>query len=88
MTRSSVLELAKAEGISVHERPVVPDDLISASEAFLTGTTAGVWPIESVDRQTLTHCPGPISTALRERFKRAAAGDDSEFAHWLTPTAR
>ena len=88
VTRSSVLELAKAEGISVHERPVVPDDLISASEAFLTGTTAGVWPIESVDRQTLTHCPGPISTALRERFKRAAAGDDPEFAHWLTPTAR
>lgn len=88
VTRSSVLELAKAEGISVHERPVVPDDLISASEAFLTGTTAGVWPVESVDRQTLTHCPGPISTALRERFKRAAAGDDPEFAHWLTPTAR
>lgn len=87
VTRSSILELAKAEGINVHERPVGPEALLEASEAFLTGTTAGVWPVESVDRRALAACPGPISTTLRERFQRAAAGDDPGFAHWLTPVA-
>ena len=87
VTRSSVLELAKAEGIDVHERALGPEALLDASEAFLTGTTAGVWPIESVDGKALGACPGPISQALRDRFKRASAGEDPEFAHWLTPAA-
>ena len=87
VTRSSVLALAKAEGVEVHERALGPEALLSASEAFLTGTTAGVWPIESVDRKPLGGCPGPISGKLRDRFKRASAGDDPEFAHWLTPAA-
>ncbi|MBB85584.1 MAG: hypothetical protein CL931_17370 [Deltaproteobacteria bacterium] len=88
VTRSSVLEIAKAEGIEVHERALPPEALLGASEAFLTGTTAGVWPIESVDRQPLSAgCPGPISQALRDRFKRASNGEEPEFAHWLTPAA-
>ena len=29
-------------------------------------------------------CPGPISTRLRDRFRRASSGEDPEFAHWLT----
>lgn len=87
VTRSSVLELAKVEGFDVHERALGPEALLGASEAFLTGTTAGVWPIESVDRKPLGACPGPISQTLRDRFKRASAGEDPEFAHWLTPAA-
>ena len=87
VTRSSFRALAKAEGDEVHERALGPEALLSASEAFLTGTTAGVWPIESVDRKPLGGCPGPISGKLRDRFKRASAGDDPEFAHWLTPAA-
>ena len=85
VTRSSIMELAKAEGISVDEADILPDDLLGASEAFLTGTTAGVWPAESVDRQALGSCPGPVSLILQERFKRVARGDDPDFAHWLTP---
>lgn len=86
VTRSAVIEIAKAEGISVRETPIKPDALLNASEAFLTGTTAGVWPIESVDGRTLgSVCPGPISTRLRDRFLRASNGEDPEFEHWLTP---
>ena len=87
VTRSSIIELAKAEGIPLREAELLPAELIEASEAFLTGTTAGVWPIESVDRRALSHCPGPVSMKLRERFKRVASGDDPEFTHWLTPAA-
>ena len=87
VTRSSIIELAKAEGIPLREAALVPSELLEAAEAFLTGTTAGVWPIESVDRRALGACPGPISTALGERFKRVARGDDADFVHWLTPAA-
>lgn len=85
VTRSSIIELAGAEGIKIRETPVEPEALLEAREAFLTGTTAGVWPIESVDRQTLSSCPGPISVALRDRFQRVVRGKDPKFAHWLTP---
>lgn len=87
VTRMSILELAKAEGIPLREAALRPSELLEASEAFLTGTTAGVWPIESVDRRALPACPGPVGKALAERFRRVAGGDDPDFAHWLTPAA-
>jgi branched-chain amino acid aminotransferase len=79
------MELAKSEGIAVREADISPPALIGASESFLTGTTAGVWPVESVDRQALGSCPGPVSVSLQARFKRVVRGDDPDFAHWLTP---
>jgi branched-chain amino acid aminotransferase len=86
VTRAAVIELAKAEGISVREAQIKPEDLLNAAEAFLTGTTAGVWSIESVDGRSLGPiCPGPISTRLRDRFHRVSAGEDPEFEYWLTP---
>ena len=85
VTRSAIMEIAKAEGIPVHEAQLKPDALLNAAEAFLTGTTAGVWPVESVDGQMLGRgCPGPISERLGARFRRASAGEDPEFEHWLT----
>ncbi len=86
VTRSAVIELAKAEGISIRETSIEPERLLNAREAFLTGTTAGVWPIETVDGRALGEvCPGPISTRLRDRFRRVSAGEDPEFEYWLTP---
>ena len=86
VTRSSVIELAKAEGIAFREVPLRPEALLAAGEAFLTGTTAGVWPVASVDGRALGRpCPGPVSSALRDRFQRVSSGEDPEFEHWLTP---
>jgi len=85
VTRRSVLELARADGVPVREAALRPDALLEASEAFLTGTTAGVWPVSSVDRRPLEPCPGPLSSRLRERFRRVVRGGAPEFAGWLTP---
>jgi branched-chain amino acid aminotransferase len=85
VTRSSVIALAEAEGRKVVEEPLRPDALFAAAEAFLTGTSAGVWPIASVDGRPLgSKCPGPVSEALGARFRRVTAGEDPAFAHWLT----
>ncbi len=84
VTRRSILALAEAEGLRVREGELYPEQLFAASEAFLTGTGAGVWPIAEVDRRPIgTACPGPVTQRLRRRFIDAKAGKDPAFLHWL-----
>lgn len=86
VTRRSILELASSEGLEVREAPLHVDALSGAGEAFLTGTAAGVWPVESVDGKALgSPPPGPVTGTLGDRFRRAVRGEDPAFAHWLTP---
>ncbi len=50
----------------------------------MTGTTAGVWPVGSVDdRRIGDGCAGPVTRALSERFERIVSGGDPAFEHWL-----
>ena len=62
-----------------------PEALFEAAEAFLTGTTAGVWPIASVDDHALPAAPGPGGGALGAHFRRIVQGEDPAFVHWLVP---
>ena len=88
VTRASILELAAAEGLRVREESMRPTILDSAREVFLTGTSAGVLPVESVDgRNVGSECPGPVSRALSQRFRRIIAGGDPDFDHWLAYVA-
>ena len=60
VTRRTLLDIAEVEGIAVRESQVRPEDLLEASEVFLTGTTAGVWPVESIDGKPVgAEVPGP-----------------------------
>jgi branched-chain amino acid aminotransferase len=85
VTRRSVLELAQAEGLkTTSDEPLPLKALANAREAFLSGTSAGVWPVESADDRPIgRECPGPITRQLRERFQRVVSGADPAFAHWL-----
>ena len=86
VTRRTILELARALDLSAEERRIRPEDLLRASEVFLTGTTAGVWPVESVDGEKIGRgAPGPTSSRLAARFRAVTRGEDPAFAHWLTP---
>jgi len=84
ITRRSILEIAKHDGRAVVEEPLRPEVLFEAAEAFLTGTSAGVWPIASVDDRPIGEPPGPVSRALAKRFRQVTGGGDPAFAHWLT----
>jgi branched-chain amino acid aminotransferase len=84
VTRSTILELARACGLEAREAAFAPEELLEASEVFLTGTTAGVWPVVAVDGETIgTGGIGPVAKQLQERFERVISGRDPEFAHWL-----
>jgi branched-chain amino acid aminotransferase len=85
VTRRTILEIAKDEGLVAREAPVRPDELMQAAEVFLTGTTAGVWPVASIDDRRLGDgAPGPVSRRLRDRFRKIVDGEDPAFHHWLS----
>jgi len=85
VTRSSILEIAKHDGIPVAEEAIRPEDLFTAAEVFLTATSAGVWPVVSVDGRAVGEGrAGPVSRALRSRFEEVANGHDPAFDAWLT----
>src|SRR3990172_5708378 len=80
VTRRSVLEIAERAGRKVIEERVRPEALFEAAEAFLTGTSAGVWAIATVDDRPIgAQAPGPVTTELARRFRDAAAGGDPGF---------
>jgi len=84
VTRMSILELARAEGLRVEERRIRPEELSRAAEVFLTGTSAGVWPVESIDGEKVGEgVPGPVSQRLAKRFQAVTRGEDPDFVHWL-----
>jgi branched-chain amino acid aminotransferase len=84
VTRASLLELAKHEGIPVREEPLPPEALFDAAEVFLAGSSVGVWPVASVDgRPVRGGAPGPVAKRLKARIDAITAGADADFAHWL-----
>jgi branched-chain amino acid aminotransferase len=83
ITRASVLELARAEGIPVLERAVDKTELFVADEVFLTGTAARVTPIRRIETTDLSG-PRPLMERLRDRLTAITEGNDPEYDHWIT----
>ena len=84
ITRQTVLELAREEGIEVREEPLTRDAFYIADEAFFTGTAAEVVPIREYDNRTIgAGTAGPITLALQEAFFDAVSGRDPRHEDWL-----
>ena len=48
ITRRTVINLAKARGYEVVERAIMPDELATTDEVFLTGTAVEVTPVREI----------------------------------------
>jgi branched-chain amino acid aminotransferase len=48
LTRQTAIMLAKRRGIVVHERAIMPDELGTFEQAFLTGTAVEIAPIGQI----------------------------------------
>jgi len=69
VTRQVVLELARHEGLTVQERYCSDQELLGATEVFLTGTTVEVLGVVHIDgKQIGTGQPGPLTRSLAKRF--------------------
>ncbi len=66
ITRQTVIEMAKGMGIKVEEKVIMPDELLTADEIFVTGTAAEITAVSKID--TTTFNVGPISRALKDAY--------------------
>lgn len=62
ITRQTVIGLAKARGIEVIERVIMPEELSAFDECFLTGTAAEVTPVSEIGEARYT--PGKVTEML------------------------
>jgi D-alanine transaminase len=70
ITRETVLRLCADAGISHMETPVKEQDLATADEMFLAGTTLEILPIVNVDGNRVgSGVPGPLTTRLQRLFR-------------------
>ncbi|MGB6605062.1 MAG: aminodeoxychorismate lyase [Steroidobacteraceae bacterium] len=74
--REVVMREAPAAGIVLEETQLRPDDLMQASEVFLTSALIGIRPVRALEGRVWA--PGPVTRAVQERVAAllAAGGDD------------
>ena len=66
ITRANVLRVCRDNGITARETTFSLTDVYSASEAFVTGTFAGVVPVRTIDGRTIgTGARGPVVERLQ-----------------------
>ena len=84
VTRDAIIRIADDLGHRVITRPISVEDLISADEAFLTGTAAEVTPIREVDGVPISGGqPGPVTQSLQQVFFSVVAGRNARYRDWL-----
>jgi branched-chain amino acid aminotransferase len=66
ITRKTAIELARRRGFEVIERRIMPDELSSFSECFITGTAAEVTPVGEIGPHH--YKPGAITNALIDDY--------------------
>ena len=87
ITRQSVIQIAKDLNYDVIEKNLTFDDLISADEAFFTGTAVEITPISKVDEVKIGNDgAGEITKVLQNKFDEVISGKDLNYQSWLTYT--
>jgi branched-chain amino acid aminotransferase len=84
VTRDAVMNIAGDLAIPVDTRALQLDDLVSAEEAFLTGTAAEITPIRAVDSRPIGDgARGPVTKLIQERFFAITGGREPTRRAWL-----
>jgi D-alanine transaminase len=73
ITRSVLLDVIKAQGLKLEERPFTVEEAYGAREAFLTSASQIVMPVVRIDDRPVGNgAPGSVAVALRAEFHRHA----------------
>ena len=73
ITRRTVIDLARRNGIELIERRILPEEMATFNECFLSGTGAEVTPVSEIGPYTFR--PGNISRSLVEDYSALVRGD-------------
>ena len=84
ITRASVMQIAKDLGYPVVQKLLSVNELLTADEAFFSGTYAEVAPIQEISHYTVGDGkPGPVTRDIMDVFNRAVHGQEPKYASWL-----
>jgi branched-chain amino acid aminotransferase len=70
ITRRLVVDLAREEGIAIHEAELTLADAWTADEMFLTGTGAEIVPVRLVDGRRIGAEGRPVTERVQAAFRR------------------
>lgn len=77
ITRRIIIELCRANGIPVHEKPFSLTDVYDADESFVTGTFGGLTPVVQVDgRKIGDGAQGETTARLGDLYRAATEAAD------------
>ncbi|MEM7081194.1 MAG: branched-chain amino acid transaminase [Pseudomonadota bacterium] len=86
ITRGTIIELAKENGIEMVQQSIPREMLYAADEVFMTGTAAEVTPVRSIDRIKVGEGRrGPITEQMQNAFFGLFNGQTKDQWGWLTP---
>ncbi|MCO6050575.1 D-amino-acid transaminase [Mesorhizobium sp. RP14(2022)] len=69
VTRTTLFDLARQEGLRIEERGFTVDEALAAREAFITAATTLVMPVVEIDGRTVANGhPSSIALSLRKAF--------------------
>ena len=86
LTRDTIIQLAKENGLEVIEKRITRDEVYIADEAFFTGTAAEVTPIRELDNRMIgAGTRGPITAKLQALYFDCVYGRSPAHTDWLTP---
>jgi len=84
ITRDSVIQLIRSDGIKLIEKNITVNELLKADEVFMTGTAAEVKSVTKIDRTSIGKGkPGIITKTLQKSFMDIVMGKDQRFVSWL-----
>ncbi|MEM7268057.1 MAG: aminotransferase class IV [Pseudomonadota bacterium] len=69
VTRQKVIDLARADGITVREKNYSLVEAYGAEEAFLTGTFGAQTPVSEIDGKAIGDGERPMTARIRELYK-------------------
>jgi len=85
ITRDTIFQLAKDEGLEIREKRITRDEVYVADEAFFTGTAAEVTPIRELDNRPIGNgSRGPITEKLQTLYFDQVHGRRKEYPEWLS----
>ncbi|MDF2233294.1 branched-chain amino acid aminotransferase [Albimonas sp. CAU 1670] len=73
LTRQTVVELLKQKDVEVIERHIMPDELESFEQCWLTGTAAEVTPVGKIGDYSFD--VGPMAVGIAEEYERLVRGN-------------
>lgn len=69
ITRRSILEIARREGIEIEERAFTPEEAYEAVEAFSTSASSFALPVVRIDDRILSNgAPGEMTSKIRKLY--------------------